>query len=54
MNEDNVLGGKRICGREVLMAVVIDLSMEGGQAEACFALYRLIGRWNASKPDIEC
>jgi hypothetical protein len=37
MNEDSVLGGRRICGREVLMAVVIDLSMEGGQAEACFA-----------------
>jgi hypothetical protein len=54
MNEDSVLGGKKVCGREVLMAVIIDLSMEGGQAGACFALYRLIGRWNASKLDIEC
>ena len=54
MNEDSVLGGKRICGREVLMAVVIDLSMEGRQGVACFALYTLIGRWNASKVDIEC
>ena len=37
MNEDSVLGGRRICGREVLMAVVIDLSMEGWQAVAYFA-----------------
>jgi hypothetical protein len=54
MNEDSVLGGKKVCGREVLMAVIIDLLMEGGQAGACFALYRLTGRWNASKLDIEC
>ena len=37
MNEDSVLGGRRICGREVLMAVVIDLSMEGWQAVPYFA-----------------
>jgi hypothetical protein len=32
MNEDSVLGGKSTFGRKVLMAVVIDLSGEGGDA----------------------
>lgn len=31
MNEDSVLGRRRLCGREVLM-VVIDILKEGGDA----------------------
>jgi hypothetical protein len=32
MNEDNVVGGRSMFGREALITVVIDLSTEGGDA----------------------